>query len=335
MAATIRDVARLAGVGTGTVSRVINNRGNVDPATRARVLRAVAELDFHPSVLGRRLSTGRAGAIGVVAPFMTRQSAVERLRGIEGELSTTGYDMVVFNVETPERRDAVVSDLLHGDRVDGLILLAVTPRADELTLIGQRGLPVVLLDAHGPGLDRVVMHDQAGGALAACHLLQLGHRRIAFVGELPRRALNVPASRLRHRGVRAALEAAGQSLLPEYTVIGEQGATRAEQLAAGLFGLPTPPTAIVCASDHQAMGVLAAARARGVDVPGDVSVVGYDDLEIATFLGLTTIRQPMFESGMEAARLLVDRIERRRRDPIRVVVDVELVCRSSTGPPPH
>lgn len=334
MAATIRDVARQAGVGTGTVSRVINNHKSVDPATRARVLQAISELEFRPSLLGRRLSTGRTGAIGVLAPFMTRPSAVERLRGIEGELSATGYDMVVFNVEAPERRDAVVADLLRGDRVDGLILLAVIPRRDELAELRRTGLPVVLLDGHRPGIDRVVMHDEAGGAMAACHLLELGHTRIAFVGELPRFALNLPASRLRHRGVRGALAASGHPLRPEYTAVGEQGAARAEQLAARLFALPLLPTGVVCASDHQAHGVLTAAGKCGLSVPRDVSVVGYDDLELASFLGLTTIRQPMFESGMEAARLVVDRIRHPRRAPVRVVVDVELVRRSTSGPPP-
>ncbi len=333
MAATIRDVARLAGVGTGTVSRVINNSPSVDSTTRARVLQAIGELEFRPSALGRRLSTGRTGLIGVVAPFMTRASAVERLRGIEGFVATTGYDMVVFNVETAARRDTVVSDLLRGDRVDGVVLLAVRPRPHEIAMIARTGIPVVLLDAHHASLDQVIINDLRGGALAACHLLDLGHRRVAFVGELPRVALNLPASRLRHRGVRMALGQSGVELPEEYTAIGEAGPTRARELAVRLLGLPVPPTGIVCASDHQALGVLDAARDLGFEVPGDLSVVGYDDLEIAAYAELTTIRQPLYESGMQAARLLVERIAQPGSQPVRDVVDVELVRRATTGPP--
>lgn len=333
MAATIRDVARLAGVGTGTVSRVINNSPKVDSTTRARVLQAIGELEFRPSALGRRLSTGRTGLIGVVAPFMTRASAVERLRGIEGFVATTGYDMVVFNVETAARRETVVADLLRGDRVDGVVLLAVRPRPDEVATITRTGLPVVLLDAHHASLDQVVIHDLGGGALAACHLLELGHRQVAFVGELPRVALNIPASRLRHRGVRIALRQAGVGLPAEYTAVGEPGPTRARELAGRLLRLRRPPTGIVCASDHQALGVLDAARDLGFEVPGDLSVVGYDDLEIAAYAELTTIRQPLYESGMRAARLLVERITQPGSPPVRDVVDVELVRRATTGPP--
>ncbi|MBX3029418.1 MAG: LacI family DNA-binding transcriptional regulator [Chloroflexi bacterium] len=334
MAATIRDVARLAGVGTGTVSRVINNQPNVDSATRARVLQAIGELEFRPSAVGRRLSTGRTGLIGVVAPFMTRPSAVERLRGIEGFVATTGYDMVVFNVETAARRESVVADLLRGDRVDGVVLLAVRPHAEEVAVITRTGIPVVLLDAHHARLDQVVINDVGGGAMAVRHLLDLGHRRIAYLGELPQVALNVPASRLRHRGAREALRQAGIGLSGAYTAIGESGPTRARELAARLLRLPHPPTGIVCASDHQALGALYAAHDLGFDVPGDVSVVGYDDLEIAAYADLTTVRQPLYESGMQAARLIVERIAHPRSAPVRDLVDVELVRRATTGPPP-
>jgi DNA-binding LacI/PurR family transcriptional regulator len=332
VATTIRDVARLAGVGSGTVSRVINNSPKVDPVTRARVLRAIAELDFHPSASARRLSTGRTQSVGVVAPFMTRASAIERIRGIEGVLSTTGYDLVVFNIETIDRRDTVLADVLRGNRVDGVVLLGLVPHAHELDVVERTGLPVVLLDAHHPRVPRVVINDLDGAHQAVCHLVDLGHRRIAYLGELPRVAFNIPASRIRHRGVRQALQRAGLELTPANTAIGYQGRTRARELARRLLRQRERPTAIICASDLQAIGVLEAAREAGVDVPGELSVIGYDDLEIAAHVGLTTIRQPLFESGIQAARLLVDRIDRGRMQPVREVVDVTLVARDTTGP---
>lgn len=334
MASTIRDVARLAGVGSGTVSRVINNSPKVDPRTRARVLEVIAELDFHPSALARGLSTGKTGGVGVAVPFLTRPSVIDRLRGIEGVLSTSSYDLIVFNVETSERRDNVLLDLTRGDRIDGLILVGLSPTDAEVARIERSGLPTVLIDAYHPRLARVVGNDVEGGRMAVRHLLALGHRRIAFLGELPRVAFNFPASRLRHRGVRHALRCAGLDLPKEYTVIGEQGRTRARELARPLLERPVPPTAIVCASDSQALGALEAARDLGLDVPAQLSVVGYDDLEIAGYLGLTTIHQPLFASGMQGARRLLDQIHDELRTPIREVLEVQLIERSTTGPPP-
>lgn len=334
MASTIRDVARLAGVGSGTVSRVINNSPKVDPRTRAKILQAIAELDFHPSALARRLSTGKTRGVGVVVPFLTRPSIIERLRGIEGVLSTSDYDLIVFNVETKERREGVLADLTRGDRIDGLILIGLSPNDAEVARMERAGLPTVLIDAYHPRLARVVVNDVEGGRMAARHLLELGHRRIAFLGELPRVAFNFPASRLRHRGVRQALECAGLHLPEEYTVIGEQGRSRARELVRPLLERPVPPTGIVCASDLQALGALEAAREVGLDVPTQLSIVGYDDLEIAGFLGLTTIHQPLFASGMQGARRLLGQIGDNTRSPIREVLEVELIRRSTTGPPP-
>ena len=163
MSATISDVARLAGVGRGTASRVLNERANVDPATRARVLAAIRELDFVPNPTARRLSLRRTQTVAVILPFLTRPSAVERLRGVEFALVSAGYDMIVFNVETVERRDAVFRDLRAPVRVDGLIIVSLSPHASELELIERSRLPAVLVDAHHRALPRVVADDVLGG----------------------------------------------------------------------------------------------------------------------------------------------------------------------------
>lgn len=334
MAATIRDVARLAGVSRGTVSRVLNNQPRVDPRTRVLVLQAIAELDFSPSALARGLAIGKTLSVGVVVPFITRPSIVERLRGVEGALSTTTYDLVVFNVETPQRRDTVIRDLSRGERVDGLILVGLTPDNEMVSAIERSGLPTVLIDAHHPRFSRVVTNDVAGGRQAAQHLLELGHRRIAFLGDVPLAAFSFSASRLRHWGVRMALRASGVDLPPAYTMIGEPGRSRARELTRRLLGQQIPPTAIICASDLQAIGAREAARDLGIDVPDHLSIIGYDDLDIAGYLGLTTIRQPLFESGVLGVRILLDQISSGDRRPIRKVIGVEVVARSTTGPPP-
>lgn len=334
MASTIRDVARLAGVGSGTVSRVINNSPKVDPGTRARVLEAIAALEFHPSALARRLSSGKTLSVGVVVPFMTRPSVIERLRGIEVALSTTGYDLVVFNVETMERRASVLLDLVRGQRVDGLIVVGLSPNDIEVATIERLRVPTVLLDAFHPRLSRIVVNDVAGGRVAAGHLIELGHRRIGFLGDLAVVSFSYPASRLRHRGVRVALRRAGLALRDSYAVLGDHGRIPAREVAQRLLELPEPPTGIVCASDTQALGALEAARNLGLDVPADLSILGYDDLEIAGYLGLSTIRQPLFESGVRSVRMLMQHIADGTGPPVRELLEVELVRRSTTGPAP-
>ncbi|MEX1173335.1 MAG: LacI family DNA-binding transcriptional regulator [Chloroflexota bacterium] len=333
MGVTITDVARLAGVGRGTVSRVLNERANVDPATRARVLAAIKSLDFVPNQTARRLSLRRTQTVAVILPFLTRPSAVERLRGIELTLAASGYDMIVFNVETVERRDAVFRDLPRPERVDGLIIVSLSPHAAELERIQRTGLPTVLVDAHHRALPRVVADDVLGGRLATQHLISLGHRRVAFIGDIPRTPLAFTSSRLRLTGVRQAILASGYRLPASLVGIGDHSRRRAAELATRMLTSALPPTAIVCASDTQAAGVVEAAGHVGLTVPGTLSVTGYDDLDLADHLGLTTIRQPLFESGVRAVQRLLQAVDGLAPGPLREVQDISLVIRRSTAPP--
>jgi DNA-binding LacI/PurR family transcriptional regulator len=330
---TIADVARLAGVGRGTVSRVLNERANVDPETRARVLAAIKHLDFVPSPTARRLSLRRTQTVAVILPFLTRPSAVERLRGIEFALVQAGFDMIVFNVETVERRDAVFHDLPRAERVDGLIIVSLSPHPTELERIERSGLTAVLVDAHHRALPRVVADDVRGGRLATEHLISLGHRRVAFIGDLPRTPLAFTSSRLRLTGARRAMERAGLTLPDRCIGIGDHSRHRAAELAMRMLTHRLPPTAIVCASDTQAAGVLEAARAIGLSVPGDLSVTGYDDLELADHLGLTTVHQPLFDSGIRAVQRLLIGLDGQPMTPLREVQAIGLVVRNTTSAP--
>lgn len=333
MAVTISDVARLAGVGRGTVSRVLNDRANVDPATRARVLAAIKSLDFVPSQTARSLSLGRTRTVAVILPFLTRPSAVERLRGIELTLASAGYDLIVYNVETVERRDAVFHDLPRPERVDGLIIVSLSPHVTELERLERSGLPTILVDAHHRALPRVVADDVLGGRLAAQHMIGLGHRRIAFIGDIPRTPLAFTSSRLRLTGVRRAVATAGLRLPASLVAIGDHSRRRAAELATRMLTSSLPPTGIVCASDTQAAGVLEAAGHLGLTVPGDLSVTGYDDLDLADHLGLTTIHQPLFESGVRAVQRLLRMLDGGPPEPAREVQEIRLVVRRSTAPP--
>lgn len=317
-----------------TVSRVSNGHPSVAPRTRARVLAAMRELNYRPSSVARNLSLRRTFVIGVVVPFFTNPSAVERLRGIVAGLETSPYDLALFDVESPDRRRRAFDTFGRGDRADGLLLVSLVPPDAELERLQAARLPCVLVDAPHPLLPRVLSDDVAGGELATRHLLELGHRRIAFIGDKPPDDFRFHSTRDRTEGYRRALTAAGLCPPPEYIGRGTQSRDVARGIAESLLRLPEPPTAVFAASDTQALGVVEAAQLLGVRIPEQLSVVGFDDVEAASYAGLTTVRQPLFESGRRGAELLLEALDGDPLPPRAETLPLELVVRRTTAPPP-
>src|SRR5689334_5424376 len=335
-AATIADVAARAGVGVATVSRVLNGRSNVRPQTRAKVLEAIEALSYRPSLTARNLSLRRTHVIGVVVPFFTSPSAVERVRGVATALARSPYDLMLFDIESEERREHAFQLFDRGDRSDGLLMISLIPPDDEVERLRSARLPCVLVDAPHPALPNVVIDDVRGGEVATSHLIELGHRRIGFLGDKPPDPFRFASSRDRTRGYEHALAAAGVELRPEYVREGTQSHHIARSTAIDLLRLPHRPTAIFAASDTQALGVLEAARILGIRVPEDLSVVGFDDVEIAAHIGLTTVRQPLFESGRRGAELLLQMLAGAAEQlgaEHTEQLSVELVVRSTTAAP--
>jgi DNA-binding LacI/PurR family transcriptional regulator len=334
--ATIRDVARAAGVGLGTVSRVINDSPSVSIETRQRVQQVIDELHFVPNPTARRLSSGKTLDIAVIVPFFTRPSVTERLRGIESMLSESEYDLIIYNVETAERRDACMREISRKDRADGVIIISLSPRDSDLPFLLNAEHPIVLVDANHDslvGLNRVIVDDVAGGRLATQHLIDLGHRRIAYISDTLDTPFNFTSSRDRLKGYQQTLQAAGIPVCPEYHLQDEHGRYEAYRMAMRLLRLPDPPTAIFSASDTQAMGVLQAARELDLAIPDDLSVIGYDDIEVAEYLGLTTIRQMLYESGQRGVELLLEILETPNKQAVCEVLPTELIVRATTAPP--
>lgn len=335
-AVTIRDVAKKAGVGLGTVSRVINESPQVSEVTRRRVQEVIAELHYTPNPTARRLSLGKTLTVAVITPFFTRPAFIERLRGIENTLSESDYDLNIYNVETVQRRDQCMHQIPRPDRADGVIILALSPRDEDLPYLQRAQVPIVLVDANHPSLssmNRVIVDDVAGGGAAVQHLVDLGHRRIGYISDWLYNPFNFTSSRDRYQGYRQVLDAAGIPFRPEYHGQAEHGRSEARLLAEQMLALPERPTAIFAASDTQAMGILEAARDAGLRVPADLSVIGYDDIEIAEYLGLTTMRQLLYESGQLGVELLLDTLEGLNVAPVCRVLPTELIVRVTTAPP--
>ncbi|HKB29493.1 MAG TPA: LacI family DNA-binding transcriptional regulator [Streptosporangiaceae bacterium] len=328
-------MAAEAGVGVGTVSRVLNGGANVREATRRKVLEVMGRLGYRPSHLAAALSRGTPRTVAVVVPYLTRPSVVVRLAGALAVFDERGYDTVVCNVETPQQRDRHLKALVARHRADGVVVVSLHLTGRHLFSFGQARVPMVMIDAEAPGVPRTVIDDVLGGRLATEHLLSLGHRRIGFVGDsLPAGAdvdLGFVSSRRRLDGYRRALRTAGIGYDPALVKCGSHDAAVAAELAAGLLALPSPPSGIFAASDTQAIGVLTAADKSGVRVPDQLSVIGFDDIEAAALLGLSTVRQPLKRSGAEAAGRLCALLSGTPVRPMRQELALEVVRRSSSA----
>ena len=331
MSSTIRDVAQQAGVGIGTVSRVLNGNAAVSETTRERVLEAITALNYVPNQMARRLSLGKTMTVGVIVPFFTRPSPVERLRGVEAVIADTPYDLNLFNVETLDRRRRCFQEAARKERVDGLLIVSVTPTAEEARQLRQTNIPTVLIDAHTPLFSNVAIDDEAGGYAATQHLLALGHRHLGFISDRFDNDLGNGSSEARFNGFCRALHEAGLAVNPAHVRHGIHGRRPACEMALQILRHPTPPTAIFAASDTQAIGVLEAAEQCQLHVPTQLSVIGYDDIEMAEYLNLTTVRQPLFESGTMGMELLLQELIEETRTPTNLLLPTQVIARGTTA----
>jgi DNA-binding LacI/PurR family transcriptional regulator len=331
--ATIRDVARRAGVSSATASRALNDSPLVNRDTKRRIVAVAEELAFAPSLSARRLSLGKTQTITVVVSFLTRPQAAERLRGIDAALADSEFDLNIYNVETVEKRDQYFQSLPLRQRTDGLLVVSLPPPDHDVTKLERSDVPIVFIDAHEntANLPRVLGNDVAGGELATRHLLELGHRKVGYVGDAFDNPFGFTSSRDRFAGYMRALGAAAIEVGHHDVALGAHGRYEARDLAARMLSHPDRPTAIFAGSDTQALGVLAAAQDLGLHVPDDLSVIGYDDIEACDFVGLTTVRQHLFESGRQGAEMLIAEIVNRAAIPPAVVIAPEIVRRRTTG----
>jgi LacI family transcriptional regulator, repressor for deo operon, udp, cdd, tsx, nupC, and nupG len=332
---TIRDVAEAAGVSIATVSRALHGLPRVSEATRQRVLTAAAELSYVASPSAASLASGQTNAIGVVAPFVNRWYFAAIVYSAEERLRKAGYDLLLYSLGTDAReRHRAFSGTLLRKRVDAVLVLGLQPTAEEVAALSAVGGPVAIVGTEVPGWASVRIDDRAAACCAVRHLLDLGHRRIAYIGG---ETDHPPLSALpgdRRVGYRAELAAAGLPLVGELEADGGFTVTGGRAAAQRLLSLAEPPTAMFAASDEMAMGAVQAARRAGVRVPQDLSVIGIDDHEMAELLDLTTVAQPVVAQGVLAAEMILTALAEPEQPLPAVTVPTELVVRGTTGPAP-
>ena len=331
--ATIVDVARAAGVSYSTVSRVLNGYEFVRESTRERVLRAADELGYVANLSARSLAGGRSQIIGVVVPGLDNSYTGELVRGIDEELAHVNYNLMMYTTHRQAGKESEFVSAIANGLADGLLLIVPLVPAAIVAALPEHHFPHVLIDQADPTHSSSVVDatNWQGAYDATCYLIDLGHRRIGHITGTPQLA----SAGERIDGYRAALLDKGLPFDEQLVVEGDFYQEGGTSGATALLDLAEPPTAIFAANDLSAFGAMDVIRARGMEIPHDISILGFDDIPNAqvTWPKLTTVRQPLAQMGRVAARLLLDQIDQPGRPVRRVTLSTELVIRDSCAPP--
>ena len=330
----MRDVADRAGVSVTTVSHVINDTRPVSDDLRQRVVSAMAHLGYQPNALARSLRRKQSHTLGIILPDSANPFFAEVARGIEDAAFAQDYSVILCNSDGDLSKELLYINVLAEKQVDGILLVAVSSAAAEQTLSLQTNrLLLMVVDREIPGaaVDAVLVDNAYGGRLAAGHLVGLGHRRIGCIAG----PSDLTPSAERVVGYRQTLQEAG--LPPDESLIikGDFQYESGYRAAHRFLTQPNRPTAIFACNDLMAVGAVSAALELGLNVPADLSVVGFDDVRLASFTNppLTTIAQPKYEMGVMAATMLLERLDNRSLPPRRQLLETRLIARQSTAPP--
>lgn len=326
---TIYDVAAHAGVSITTVSRMLNDPDKVNPETRKKVLASIDALAFVPKAEARARAMQRNGRIGVITPFFTAPSFIQRLRGIAGALSPKNFELVIYTVDSTDHLQRYLSALPLTGNLDGLIIISLEIGDADVQRLIHHNLPTVLIEYPHTDLNCVEIDDVEGGRMAATYLIKKGHRRIAFLGDTDLPEYSIHPVSLRLSGFRQVLKEAGINLPDALVRLAPYTQDQTRQVARELLGLSEPPTAIFAATDFQALGVLKAARQLNVKVPEQLAVIGFDDLDMAEYADLTTICQHLDESGRLAVEILIAQMASSSSLPRQIKIPLTLIERKT------
>lgn len=331
---SISDVAVRAGVSTATVSRTLRGLPNVSEDTRRRVMRAATDLSYVVSPMASRLASGRTNTVALLVPYASRWYFGQVIAGAESVLHESELDLLLYNLGDPVARERFFARQPLRRRVDGVLDVSMQLTEAEQESLRSLAVPVVVIGADVAASAGCVRIDDAGAvADGVRYLIELGHRRIGMISTYADQNMWLPVAHERRRGYLAALAEAGLPADDELVVSVPFGIGSAERAMNRLLALDPPPTAVYCESDELAFGALAALRRAEIPVPARMSVMGFDDHDLAAPLDLTTIRQPVLEQGALAARMLTRALADPDAGPGIQTVATTLVVRGSTAPP--
>lgn len=327
---TIYDVARLSGVSISTISRALNAPDKVNPETHKQVMSAIDKLGFVPKAEARARALRNTNRIGVLTPFFTAPSFVQRLRGVASALLKANYELVIYPVESAEYLRGYISSIPIMGNLDGLIIMSLALEDKEAKRLHDNGIQAVLLEYSNAHLNSIVIDDVQGGRLAAKYLLEKGHKKIAFMGDIePPEKYSIHPVKSRLQGFREILDQAGLAFPKKYLQPASYDQEDSRKAAYELLDTPNRPTAVFVAADIQAAALMKVAKNLQIRVPDDLAVIGFDDIDLAEYLDLTTIHQNLDESGRLAAEILLSRITEPNRPLQHINLPLKLIPRAS------
>ena len=331
---TIYEIARQAKVGIGTVSRVLNNSQSVSLETRKRVLDVVKRLHYQPHTYAQRLARRNSETLAAIIPFFSTYFFAEVLHGVQDRSSDLGYDLVLYGVSQIDQAESYVSQALKRGKVDGILFFSMKFPAGAVPRLKESNLPIVLVDTSLPEFDSISVANAEGAYVAVNHLIRLGHRSIGMINA---RSVSTPALE-RLDGYKRALQEQGLPFLAELVKVGNSTKLDGFNREAGYEAMiefirmgENMPKAFFVSSDIQAVGAISALQENGFKVPEDISIVGFDDIELATHLKLTTMRQPMYQMGALAVERLVKRMSSPDMEILHTTFSPTLIVRESCG----
>jgi LacI family transcriptional regulator len=333
---TIKDIARLARVSTATVSYVLNGTRPVSPERHQRVMAAVEKLQYRPNAVAQSLRRKQTSTIGLIVPDNSNPFFAEVAKGVEDAGYEAGVSVILCNSDGSFERELRYMEVLHNKRVDGVIFIATTAKADYVRGLLGAGVPVVTFYRQLPGThaDTLVVDNLGGGFQATRHLIELGHTAIACVAP----ASSESPSALRVNGFREAMAQAGCAVDEALIYRGDNRFSGGRDGAEYLLQTGRPFTAVFAGNDVMAIGVMRTLHERGIGVPGQVSVIGFDGISLGAYItpGLTSVVQPRYEAGQKAFQLLMERMREGYSGPQRAItLETRLELRDSTAPPPE
>ena len=331
MKSTIEDVAKRAGVSTATVSRALRGFASVTPETKSRVEQAARELDYVISASASRLASGKTSTVGVITPFIDRWYFSNLLSGIERVTRSGGFELLVYSLDRLDERERIFHQKLLREQVDALLVCAMPPSQREIDFLQELKIPVALVGAEVAGCASVRIDDIGGAKAATGHLINMGHQRIGLIAESPLQPMSFTTPRDRRNGFLNAHLDAGLTFDPALEAFGSFTIESGERAMDELLARPHPPTAVFCESDEMAFGAMSAIRRHGLRVPEDISIVGFDDHDLAKYLNLTTVSQSVQVMGETAAWIILDQLKNESNEPKSVVMPTQLVVRASTA----
>lgn len=335
MGVTIYDIAREANVGIGTVSRALNNHPKIAAKTKNRILEISRKLNYQPHVYAQGLAKRRTNTIAIIMPFFTNYFQVEMLQGVQDKMAELGYDIMLYGVNQISQVDEYLRRAMQKGKVDGILYHSMKMAAGFEEKLREMNMPTVLVDTYHPEFDSITVQNEDGAYVATKHLIKAGYRKIGMLNA----SMESEPARMRYNGYRKALDEARLTFNDRYFKVSKNLKNDGFNREAGYQSMmelidrnrEDLPDAVFISSDIQAIGALNALRDRKLSAPEDIAIIGYDDIELAKHLGLTTMRQPMYQMGVLAVEKIFHRIQNNDFPPSHTTFSPTLVVRETCG----